>query len=336
MHGNDPIDFHIVSRLGWRRVGTRYNIRGIDHNGNAANFVETEQIIAHGSDLMSFMQVRASIPLQWSQKPNLQYKPPTVLRENSQEAFRKHAQMILSRYGSVVGINLVNLHGSEKVLADEFERQVASLASQDFRLVSFDFHKETKGMRYENLSKLIAMVDEDMKRFGYFHCDVKAGKVVKKQSGVLRVNCIDCLDRTNVMESVFARIVLTRQLRSIGVLGGTEEASSQPNLEHLFKNVWADNGDTLSLIYSGTGALKADYTRTGKRTLIGNYYDGVNSITRYYLNNFRDGRRQDACNLFLGKYKTDTSAPSPFNREDNLRAVVCCCFCCCHCYRMSF
>ncbi len=41
----ETFDFHVVSRLSWKRVGTRYNIRGIDKNGNAANFVETEQII---------------------------------------------------------------------------------------------------------------------------------------------------------------------------------------------------------------------------------------------------------------------------------------------------
>jgi hypothetical protein len=51
-------------------------------------------------------------------------------------------------------------------------------------------------------------------------------------------------------------------------------------------NLWADSGDSISLIYAGTGALKADVTRTGKRLLIqGNYSDGMNALTRYYLNN---------------------------------------------------
>ena len=40
-------------------------------------------------------------------------------------------------------------------------------------------------------------------------------------------------------------------------------------LEKVFKNVWANNADALSVLYSGTGALKTDFTRTGKRTTAG-------------------------------------------------------------------
>lgn len=30
----------MISRLGWKRAGTRFNTRGIDDDGNCANFVE--------------------------------------------------------------------------------------------------------------------------------------------------------------------------------------------------------------------------------------------------------------------------------------------------------
>lgn len=66
--------------------------------------------------------------------------------------------------------------------------------------------------------------------------------------------------------------------------------------------MWADNGDAISRQYSGTGALKADFTRTGKRTMLGNFKDGLNSVLRYFLNNFSDGNRQDAMDLFYGHY----------------------------------
>jgi len=42
--------------------------------------------------------------------------------------------------------------------------------------------------------------------------------------------------------------------------------------------------------YAGTGAMKSGFTRTGKRTLGGLVDDGVKSLTRYYLNNFKVGR----------------------------------------------
>ena len=48
----------------------------------------------------------------------------------------------------------------------------------------------------------------------------------------------------------------------------------------------ADSGDAISLLYAGTGALKSDVTRTGQRLFIkGPLNDGINSLSRYYLNN---------------------------------------------------
>lgn len=67
-------------------------------------------------------------------------------------------------------------------------------------------------------------------------------------------------------------------------------------------SVWADHADVISKAYSGTGALKTDFTRTGKRSTEGAIQDGVNSMTRYFRNNFFDGPRQDAYDLFTGAW----------------------------------
>lgn len=69
-----------------------------------------------------------------------------------------------------------------------------------------------------------------------------------------------------------------------------------------FRVIWADHGDDISRQYAGTGALKSGFTRTGKRTTYGLLEDGVKSITRYYLNNFHDGRKQDAIDYATGNY----------------------------------
>jgi len=37
-----PVDLYLISRRSSERAGTRYNARGIDDDGNCANFVETE------------------------------------------------------------------------------------------------------------------------------------------------------------------------------------------------------------------------------------------------------------------------------------------------------
>ena len=68
-------------------------------------------------------------------------------------------------------------------------------------------------------------------------------------------------------------------------------------MEQAFRNAWTDNADILSLLYTGTPALKTDFTRTGKRSTAGAIQDGRNSVTRYYINNFTDGYNCDCLDL---------------------------------------
>ena len=57
----------------------------------------------------------------------------------------------------------------------------------------------------------------------------------------------------------------------------------------------------MSIFYTGTGALKTDFTKTGKRTIFGAINDGKNAVQRYVLNNFYDAYTQNALDFFLGK-----------------------------------
>lgn len=56
--------------------------------------------------------------------------------------------------------------------------------------------------------------------------------------------------------------------------------------------VWSDHADFISRAYAGTGALKTDFTRTGKRTRAGAFDDLKKSVMRYFKNNYFDGARQ--------------------------------------------
>lgn len=53
----------------------------------------------------------------------------------------------------------------------------------------------------------------------------------------------------------------------------------------------------MSYLYTGTPALKTDFTRTGKRTHKGAINDGINSVTRYFINNFTDGYTHDCLDV---------------------------------------
>ena len=73
--GDKNFDYILISRRDKRRTGTRFNTRGLDDQGNAVNYVETEQIVSYWDNnaftIFSHLQIRGSIPLIWQQKPNL-------------------------------------------------------------------------------------------------------------------------------------------------------------------------------------------------------------------------------------------------------------------------
>jgi hypothetical protein len=79
----------------------------------------------------------------------------------------------------------------------------------------------------------------------------------------------------------------------------------------------------VSKAYSGTGALKTDYTRTGRRTNEGLLQDGINSLMRYVKNNFLDGSRQDAYDLVTGTWQPSKDSHQAFiDRRPLLTRVV--------------
>lgn len=48
----------LISRLGWKRAGTRFNTRGVDDDGNCANFVEVSFFPCHLSHILNFVPDR--------------------------------------------------------------------------------------------------------------------------------------------------------------------------------------------------------------------------------------------------------------------------------------
>ncbi|XP_023234959.1 phosphatidylinositide phosphatase SAC1-A-like [Centruroides sculpturatus] len=80
----------LISRRSCYRAGTRLFMRGVDTEGHVANYIETEQIVEYDGCKSSFVQTRGSIPLFWSQLPDLRYKPkPTLSTTNNQVSFYK-------------------------------------------------------------------------------------------------------------------------------------------------------------------------------------------------------------------------------------------------------
>ncbi|KAI9318070.1 SacI homology domain-containing protein [Dichotomocladium elegans] len=304
-------DFILISRRSRERAGMRYQRRGVNEQGEVANFVETEQIVVFYRDqtphVASFVQTRGSIPIFWSQSPYSLHPVPVLERteEENNQAFAKHFVDQEKLYGRQVAVNLTELSGREAIVGSEYRRHVEHLGDPHIKYVEFDFHRETKGMKFENIRKLSTSLRNDLEKIEYFW---QAGDQTAycKQNGVFRTNCMDCLDRTNVVQSAFGRVVLNLQLMRLGINEYPERGLKYyQDFERKFNHVWANNGDMISRMYAGTSALKGDFTRTGKRNFTGLMNDASNSLTRMYLNTVKDFWRQATIDYILGYHKIE-------------------------------
>ncbi|KAL7412783.1 SacI homology domain-containing protein [Mrakia frigida] len=303
-----PVEFIVISRRSRDRAGLRYQRRGLDDEGNVANFVESEMIVRAQSHVFSHVQTRGSIPLFWSQSPYsttsnaYALKPAPVLDRPlpiARGPMAVHFDFLKEKYGDQTVINLSEATGKEALVTKGFEEVLLGLKRTDVDYQEFDFHHECKGMKFENVSILIDRLNDTFLKQSYFEAGGPDSQKLQSQNGAFRTNCIDCLDRTNVVQSALARHVLGIQLASIGLV---QTADSPPSdIETVFNDVWANNGDAISRCYAGTSALKGDFTRTGKRNLQGMINDGLNSISRMYTSAFSDFFSQAVISFMLGQ-----------------------------------
>jgi synaptojanin len=231
----------IISRLSCERAGTRFNVRGVNDDGNVANFVETEQAIYLDGEVTSYIQTRGSVPLFWEQ-PGVQVGSHKVKLsrgfEATHPAFDRHITMMKSRYGRFVVCNLLgsSLIGSkegEAMLSNEFQKHHEMSVHKDIPHIVFDYHQECRGGNQTNLAKLKERFDKCCANFGLFYAT--GDEVVREQYGTIRTNCIDCLDRTNCVQTFVGLDILNEQIKIIGL---ADKKQTLSRFEEVFKQMW--------------------------------------------------------------------------------------------------
>lgn len=281
----------IFSRLSSERAGTRFNVRGTNDDGQVANFVETEQVIFLDDKVSSFIQIRGSIPLFWEQ-PGIQVGSHRVKLSRGFEAnapaFERHFTALRRLYGKQVIINLLGSKEGEHMLSKAFQSHLkASEHATAVKMVNFDYHQNVKGGKADKLhSVLKPYLSKFLEECGFFYYSGETG-IAKTQGGTIRTNCLDCLDRTNSVQAFFALEMLPKQLEDMSL---TEKPQLVARFQEVFRTMWSANGDSISKIYAGTGALDG-------KAKAGKLKDGARSVTRTIQNNFFDSSKQEAIDI---------------------------------------
>lgn len=304
-----PIYVCLIARRSTRFAGTRFLKRGANYFGDVANEVETEQIVLDGVRMCSFTQLRGSVPSHWSQDVSKMVPKPQIALDLSDpygETSGKHYQRLMFHYGApIIILNLVKKREKrrhESVLSSEMVSSVDYLNQflpPQFRIkyIDFDMARKSrgKGSVMESLAKYAESV---IQQTGMFFLDEET---TKQQTGLVRVNCVDCLDRTNTAQFAIGKCVLAHQLYELGFLK-ERKLEFESDCVTMLENLYEDHGDTLALQYGGSQLVHRikTYRKTAAWASQGN--DIIQTISRYCSNTFSDTEKQHSINLFLGYY----------------------------------
>ncbi|XP_042634086.1 polyphosphoinositide phosphatase-like [Cyprinus carpio] len=342
-----PVHVTLIARRSSRFAGTRFLKRGANCEvyQREKKTVETEQIIHDASvisstsgSFSSCVQVRGSVPLYWSQDiSTMMPKPPIRLDQADPYAHvaALHFDQMLQRFGSpIIILNLVKKREKrkhEKILSEEFYPAITNLnqflpPEHGIEYIAWDMARYTKSKLCNVLDRLSMIAENVVKRTGFFvnrpdfYCHTLrpderwgdlGGKVTPNgriQTGVLRTNCVDCLDRTNTAQFMVGKCALAYQLYALGMID-KPKLQFDTDCVRLFEELYEDHGDTLSLQYGGSQLVHRVKTYRKIAPWTQHSKDIMQTLSRYYSNAFSDADRQDAINLFLQVFQPSESKP---------------------------
>lgn len=329
----------IIARRSSKYAGTRFLKRGANFEGDVANEVETEQMV-HDSGVSSlqrgrftsFVQLRGSIPAQWSQDISKMVPKPAIgfdLSDPFGETAGGHFNQLLNRYGSpIIILNLVKKREKKKhesMLSEEFSTAVNYLnqflpPEHQIQYISFDMARMNKGKEANVMGGLAEIARSTVCKTGFYQNQNPfysqnqqtvlglPGGTGRLQTGIIRVNCVDCLDRTNTAQFAIGKCALGFQLCALGILD-SHKLEFDTDCVRMLEELYEDHGDTLALQYGGSQLVHRikTYRKTAPWTSQGN--DIMQTLSRYYSNTFSDAEKQHTINLFLGLFIPEENKP---------------------------
>lgn len=321
----------IISRRSQKYAGTRFLKRGGNNEGFVANEVETEQIVHNASIssfekgyFTSFVFCRGSIPLFWSQDPKQVPKPPINIDivDPFATVAAKHFKQLIQRFGApIIVLNLVKMQkkAQESILAEEYRKSLEYLRQflpkDDYiEYICFDMAKLNKTDKGNVMNKLYTIAENCVNKTRFFrnfethelNSQYKNEKKLMLQNGVVRVNCVDCLDRTNTAMYVIGKCALTHQLYALGLISSLN-FEADAHCERMLVELYERSGDCIAQQYAGSQLVHRVDTY-GKNSLASQSRDMIHTISRYYSNAFADADKQNGMNIFLGIFE-----PSLYN-----------------------
>ncbi|CXI79314.1 inositol 5-phosphatase, putative [Plasmodium berghei] len=308
------VDITFVARRSYKYAGTRYRKRGINYNGFSANEVESE-IILHeknniSNGILSYVHLRGSVPILWNQSINYKLlKKPKIKCLKTDINFictKKHFSYLFKKYGypiTVVNLLSKNKYSDENLLSNTYKTCINAINKyipSTIRILykHIDLRKSYKiGTKFAQYN-LKLLFKFSLNNIGFFF--THNNQVLSMQRGVLRFNCVDCIDRTNAAQIFINIYMFIKFITLINVLKKSDLFIS--DLKQLFQ-MCEQLGDAVAKQYAGSMAHKK-YTSEQYTNFFIQTKELFTSIKRYYISSFNDLEKQNSINLYLGVIKS--------------------------------
>lgn len=279
----------------FRPLGTRFLSRGVDIHGEVSNCYESEMVLMFQDQMCSFVQLRGSVPMHWEQDVMRVIRYPV---KDSQPSLRRHFEKLQARYGKICILNLLESTKTspEAELSWYFSDHVTTLKSKlrKFADNALEYHHNNYYGVAPTTSDF-AIIDQraaepgvaELKVFArlfqdykFFHgrfvskdvSDVHVApcilRVLQEQSGAFRTNCLDCMDRTNYIQTCLSLEAVSHMLAAMvgeslhnpanELQAIIHKAMKSELKEKFLKSIvklWSSNGNAISNSYCGSDAL---------------------------------------------------------------------------------
>ncbi|URE23853.1 SAC domain containing protein [Musa troglodytarum] len=154
------------------------------------------------------------------------------------------------------------------------------------------------------------------------NCGICLTKPIKFQKGVLRTNCIDCLDRTNVAQYAYGLAALGHQLHALSLIRVPKIDLDAPLADDLM-SFYETMGDILAHQYGGSAAHNKIFSeRRGLWKAAVQSQEFFRTLQRYYSNAYMDAEKQAAINLFLGHFQPQQGKPAIWELDSDQHCSV--------------
>mmetsp|Transcript_13018 Transcript_13018/g.26022 ORF Transcript_13018/g.26022 Transcript_13018/m.26022 type:complete len:865 (-) Transcript_13018:1030-3624(-) len=330
------LNLTLIGRRSCKFAGTRYLKRGVNEEGHVANDVEVEQIVElfgveRNSSISSIVQRRGSVPLFWKQSwsskdPSLAVKPVIRLLnflDPFSEATKSHFDQLREKYGNpVICLNLCQSKrgkGKEHLLSDSYQKAIFSLNASGQKDKVELYHWDMRSAFRKNGSSMLKSLQSFqsplLQKTGIFAVSKYSMRV---QTGVLRTNCVDCVDRTNVAQFSFGLLALGEQLHALGV-APAHALDPRSSMAGVLMRLYETMGDALGNQYGGSEAHSGFFAKwKGGWAATRQSKDFITTLRRFYSNAMTDEEKQHAIDYFLGQ--SGVFIGRTFNEEEEFRS----------------